>query len=241
MLGHICIALDEHDRAEIERLATATAGHVGMYKVGLTTFAAFGGELVTSLVERRPVFLDLKLHDIPVQVQGAVNAAADLGASITTVHAAGGRAMLDAAVAAADGRVKIIAVTVLTSLDDDDLSSIGIEGGARSAVLRLGELALAGGVDGLVCSPLEVRALRSEFGAHEEGGPLLVVPGIRPAVGGSGPGGSVASDDQRRTMTPAEAVEAGADIIVVGRPITRAPDPAAAAAEIARSVEGALA
>ena len=241
----ICIALDGRDRARLEHLATVTAAHVGMYKVGLTTFTAFGREFVKSLAQNRPVFLDLKLHDIPAQVESAVRVVADLGVGLTTVHAAGGRAMLEASVAAAEGRVNIVAVTVLTSLDDDDLVAVGIEGGARLAVLRLAQLALECGVDGLVCSPLEVAALRSEFGPRDAGGPLLVVPGIRPLVGDAAPAKAadqvVAYDDQRRTMTPEQAMEAGADIIVVGRPITHAPDPASAAMAIARSVHGALA
>ena len=242
----ICVALDERDRDDIERLAAATADHVGMYKVGLTTFSTFGPELLASLGQRHPVFLDLKLHDIPVQVEGAIRSVVELGASITTVHASGGRAMLEAAVSGAEGRVKVVAVTVLTSLDDDDLVSIGIKGGARVAVLRLAHLALGSGLDGLVCSPLEVEALRVEFGPRERGGPLLIVPGIRPVVRGAGSEGPkgeepVAADDQRRTLTPTEAIEAGADVIVVGRPITRAPDPAAAAEGIARSIQGAFA
>ena len=245
MHGPLCIALDGRDRARIEHLATVTAPHVGMYKVGLTTFTALGQEFVESLVQNRPVFLDLKLHDIPAQVEGAVRAVADLGVELTTVHAAGGRAMLEAAVAAAETRVNIVAVTVLTSLDDDDLAEVGLEGGARSAVLRLARLALECGVDGLVCSPLEVAALRSEFGPRDDGGPLLVVPGIRPLVGDAASAKAadrvVAHDDQRRTMTPEQAMEAGADIIVVGRPITHALDPGSAAATIARSVHGALA
>ena len=223
----ICIALDSPDPDEVARLASASEAHVGMYKVGLTAFISFGSYLVRSLAEQRPVFLDLKLHDIPAQVAGAVGAAASTGASLVTVHAAGGKEMVRAAVEASCD-VKVIAVTVLTSLDSNDLEQIGLRGQPEEAVLRLAEVALQAGAPGLVCSPLEVSALRSEFGKTKDGGPLLVVPGIRPA--GSDVG------DQRRTMTPREALDAGADILVIGRPITGAPDPGRAAADLAEEV-----
>lgn len=201
-----------------------------MFKIGLMAFAANGPGIVRTLVRMRPVFLDLKLHDIPIQVEGAVRAAARLGTSYVTVHAAGGPEMITAAVAGAAGDATVLAVTVLTSLDDRVLELTGVNDSTTSHVLRLAELALRAGAPGLVCSPLEVPALRSQFGAADDGGPLLVVPGIRPT--------GVDSGDQRRTMTPQQAVEAGADVIVVGRPITAALDPAAAArtirAQIAR-------
>jgi orotidine-5'-phosphate decarboxylase len=218
------VALDSPDYSVVERLAFATEPHVGMFKVGVMAFAANGPGIVRNLVRMRPVFLDLKLHDIPIQVEGAVRAAAALGTSYVTVHAAGGPEMITAAVAGAAGNATVLAVTVLTSLDDHVLDMTGIPDSTTSQVLRLAELALKAGVSGLVCSPLEVSALRGRLGSSDDGGPTLVVAGIRPAGSDSG--------DQRRTMTPQQAVEAGADVIVVGRPITAAPDPAAAARSI---------
>ena len=221
----ICVALDTPRPEETRRLAASLGDEVGAIKVGLTAFAAGGAELVRDLVGTADVFLDLKFHDIPAQVEGAVAAVAELGAGITTVHASGGRAMLEAAAGAReDTALKVVAVTVLTSLDDSDLEAIGIETGAAETVLRWAELALTAGVDGLVCSPLEVAALRERFGPHEQGGPYLVVPGIRPHGSDKG--------DQRRTLTPKEALDAGADLLVIGRPITSAADPVAAAREI---------
>jgi orotidine-5'-phosphate decarboxylase len=198
-----------------------------MFKIGLTTYISFGSYLTSSLSARRPVFLDLKLHDIPAQVEGAVAAVAATGASLVTIHAAGGADMVRAATDAA-GEVTVLAVTILTSLDNGALTAIGIEGSTGDAVLRLAELAVANGVGGLVCSPLEVAALRARFGSLAGGGPLLVVPGIRPHGSDMG--------DQRRTMGPREALDAGADVVVIGRPITAAPDPGVAAADIAQGI-----
>lgn len=223
----ICIALDSRDPDEIARLAAASEPFVGMYKIGLTAFICFGNYIVRSLAEQREVFLDLKLHDIPAQVEGAVAAVGATGASLVTVHAAGGRDMVRAAVEAS-GEVEVVAVTILTSLEHGDLEQIGLRGEPEEAVLRLAEVALSAGAPGLVCSPLEVAALRSEFGKRKDGGPLLVVPGIRPTGSARG--------DQRRTMTPREALDAGADVLVVGRPITEAPDPGKAAEALAKEV-----
>jgi len=221
----ICVALDTPSPEETRALAASLAGEVVAVKVGLTSFALGGAELVRDLVRANDVFLDLKLHDIPAQVEGAVGAVVDLGVSITTVHASGGRAMLQGAVNAARGSdLKVVAVTVLTSLDDSDLEDLGITGPAQETVLRFADLALSTGVHGLVCSPHEVAALRERFGLHAHGGPFLVVPGIRPAGASQG--------DQRRTLTPKEALDAGADLLVVGRPITQAPDPVAAVRDI---------
>ena len=202
---------------------------MGLVKVGLELFVAAGPEGVARVADAGiPLFLDLKLHDIPTTVAGAVRAAARLGASMLTLHAAGGEGMIAAAREAAEAalgpRPVLLAVTVLTSLDRRDLDAIGLAGPPEAAVLRLARLALAAGADGLVCSAREVAALRAALGQE----PILVVPGIRPA-------GSPA-DDQRRTMTPREAVSAGADWLVIGRPITRSPDPSAAARAIAASV-----
>jgi orotidine-5'-phosphate decarboxylase len=223
----ICVALDIADEGTLKEMASATAPHVGVFKVGLTTFTALGPPIVADLAKTKPVFLDLKLHDIPQQVGGAVRSAERTGASFLTIHAAGGDEMVRAASEAADS-VTILAVTILTSLDDDSLGEIGVSGPVEKAVLRLAELALENGVGGLVCSPLEVSVLRSRFGARSDGGPLLVVPGIR-SGGGDG-------DDQKRTLGPREAIEAGADLIVVGRPITASADPAAAARSIAEEL-----
>ena len=216
----ICVALDFADADAIRATAAATEPHVGLYKIGLTAFAGSGPDLVSELRAHRPVFVDLKLHDIPAQVAGAVGAIKASGAGYTTVHASGGGAMIRAAVDAS-GDMTVLAVTVLTSIDSAVLQRVGFSGNAQSTVLRLAEEALGAGAPGLVCSPLEIAVLRETFGARSEGGPLLVVPGIRSA-------GS-ARDDQRRTLSAREAMEAGADIIVVGRPITASDDPGEAA------------
>ncbi|NBC50040.1 MAG: orotidine-5'-phosphate decarboxylase [Gammaproteobacteria bacterium] len=189
-------------------------------KVGKELFTRAGPAVVEQLVSRGlDVFLDLKYHDIPNTVAGACAAAADLGVWMLNVHAAGGLAMMQAArerLAQTAAAPLLIAVTVLTSLDTDDLAAIGCAGSPRDRVQTLAELALQAGLDGLVCSPQEVAVLRERFGPQ----PLLVTPGVRPA--------DTASGDQKRTMTPAEAIAAGADHLVIGRPITAAPDPMAA-------------
>ncbi len=223
----ICVALDLKDRTQIEALAESLEDHVGMFKVGLTAFSACGPELVAELTHRLDVFLDLKLHDIPVQVSGAVGALEKLGARFLTVHATGGNAMMTAAAEAADD-MEILAVTVLTSLDQGDLDELGFTGTSSEQVERLAEQAISAGVDGLVCSPMEVAVLRERFGPSGESGPTLMVPGIRPEGSDHG--------DQRRVMTPREAIAAGADHIVVGRPITAAADPVAAARQILAEV-----
>lgn len=197
---------------------------MGAFKIGLTTFTTGGDDLVRRLVETRPVFLDLKFHDIPAQVRGAVDSVARLGATYTTVHASGGEQMVSAAVEGADGRVAVLAVTVLTSIDDAVLADVGVSDPAEKQVLRLAELALGAGAQGLVCSPLEIEAIRQKFGRSDDGGPLIVVPGVRP------PG--TAADDQQRTSSPRAALQAGADLIVVGRPITQTDDPGAAASAL---------
>jgi len=222
-LNPICVALDARDPESNLETARAVAEHVGYLKIGLTSFTAGGAALARQMAEIRPLFLDLKLHDIPAQVESAVANVGDLGAAVTTVHASGGADMVKAAVAAASAQLKVVAVTVLTSLDDASLDAIGMEGRAGDAVLRLAEVALGAGADGLVCSPLEVTALRHRFGDA----PFLVVPGIRPAAGRPPTG-----DDQRRTLAPKEALDAGADMLVIGRPITGAVDPAKAAESI---------
>lgn len=224
----ICVALDFGDPARVREVASATSAHVGIFKIGLTAYATGGPSLVRELASQHPVFLDLKFHDIPAQVEGAVRAASATGAMYTTVHASGGPAMVAAAVDAAGHSLTVLAVTVLTSLDDGSLDSIGMKGPAGDAVVRLGGLALAAGAHGLVCSPREVETLRSEFGARRDGGPLLVVPGIRSE--------GEAAGDQRRTMSATAALAAGADVVVVGRPITAAPDPAGAARRLLEEI-----
>ncbi len=219
-------ALDTADAGQARAWADALAPHCGMLKLGLEFFLAQGPVGVRA-VTVCPMFLDLKLHDIPNTVAGAVRAVLPLRSQMLTLHAGGGSAMIEAARHAADtvqNAPILLAVTVLTSLDSSALHATGVAGGPRQQVLRLARLALAAGADGLVCSAHEASMLRDALG----GGPVLVVPGIRPS-------GSVAGD-QARTMTPREAVDAGADWIVVGRPITSSADPAAAAAAIAAEI-----
>lgn len=224
----LCVALDFPDTASIRRVARATGRHAGVFKVGLTAVYAAGPGIVAELADSRPVFLDAKLHDIPAQVEGAVGALASLGPRFVTVHAAGGYDMVKAACGAAGDSMAVLAVTVLTSLDDAELERLGFAGSTEETVLALAERALDAGARGLVCSPFEVAALRKRWGGRRQGGPLLVVPGIRPAVGGP--------DDQRRTSGPRATLDAGADLLVVGRPITRSPDPAKAAADLLREL-----
>ena len=220
----LALALDADPETALE-LVERTDGVVDVLKMGQMLWGEAGPVLVRDLVTRSPVFLDLKLHDIPAQVEGAAGAAADLGAALLTVHASGGPAMVEAAVRGVEGRAtSIVAVTVLTSLDDADLYAIGVRDDASKQVLRLAELALGAGAHGLVCSPREVAALRERFGPE----PILVVPGIRPDGAGLG--------DQKRTLTPRGAAEAGASVIVVGRPITAASDPRSAAEAIRDSL-----
>lgn len=223
-MNRICAALDVPDPEEAARLAARLAGRVGLFKVGLELFVAHGRAAVDAV--RRfglPIFLDLKLHDIPQTVESAARAASALGVDYVTVHASGGAEMIRAARRALP-RTKLLAVTALTSLGPEDLDAVGLP---RDAVPRLARLAMAAGADGVVCSPQEVASLRGALGP----GPLLVVPGIRPA--------GAASGDQRRTGTPAEAVRAGASILVIGRPLRDAPDPGAAAEAIAKEIAAA--
>ena len=234
----IYCALDTPDLAAACGLATALVGHVGGMKLGLEFFSACGPDGFRRVAETgMPVFLDLKLHDIPNTVAGAVAALVPLGPAIMTVHTGGGPAMMraaaDTAAEAAEkagvARPAIIGVTVLTSLDDGDLGRMGVVGGTGGQVMRLAELAHDSHLDGIVCSPQEVEAIRAECGEDF----MLVVPGIRPE--------GTDADDQKRIMTPKQAVSEGADILVIGRPITRAPDPLAAARAIAQSITASMA
>ncbi len=220
-------AIDTPSLDEARRLAGAVGPHCGLVKLGLEAFCANGPALLDAAAGH-DVFLDLKLHDIPNTVAGAVRALLPLRPAMLTVHAAGGSAMIaaarEAAEAAGAARPVLLAVTVLTSLSAGALAETVVAGGPRQQVLRLAKLALAAGADGLVCSANEISVLRDAFGAD----PVLVVPGIRPAGADHG--------DQARVATPEAAIAAGASYIVVGRPITTAADPAAAAASIAASI-----
>ncbi len=228
----IFVALDTPDIDRALALAAAVKPSVGGLKIGLEFITALGPEGISRIVELGlPVFADVKFHDIPNTVAGAVRALGETGIDIFNVHASGGGAMMGAALEAASKfhpRPKVIAVTVLTSLADGDLEAVGQAAPAAGQVTRLARLAKGSGLDGVVCSPQEIGLVRAACGPDF----LIVTPGVRPA------GAELA--DQRRVMTPAEAIRAGADILVIGRPITGAADPAAAASAIADEVRGAI-
>jgi len=224
----LIIALDVPTAAEARKLVAAVGDAGVFYKVGKQLFTAEGPQVVRELTAAgKKVFLDLKYHDIPSTVAGAVGEAAKLGVDMVTVHASGGGKMLRAAVEAAKARpgMAVLAVTVLTSFEDDDLDKIGVRGHVLDQVMRLAAVALADGCQGLVASAREARQLRAEFGNEF----LLVTPGVRPA--------GAAVGDQARVVTPEEAFAAGASHIVVGRPITGASDPAAAVRGIMSGTE----
>jgi orotidine-5'-phosphate decarboxylase len=226
-------AIDQPDLDGALALGRALLGAVGGLKVGLEFITANGTDGVRRIVDLGlPVFLDVKFHDIPNTVAGAVRQAAGLGVAMLTVHVSGGAAMLRAAVDAAreaEPCPQLLGVTVLTSMDDADLATLGLSDKVADHVLRLGEIGWNAGLDGLVCAPQEITLLRARFEAKVK----IVVPGIRPA-------GSPKSD-QKRTMTPAAAIASGADILVLARPLTSAPDPRAAALAIAAEIDAALA
>jgi len=220
----LIVALDVSSAAAAQRIVAAVGESASFYKVGMQLYTAEGPKVVRELVASgRRVFLDLKYHDIPNTVAGAVAEAARLQVAMLTVHASGGGKMLRAATEAAravNPATKVIAATVLTSLEDNDLERIGVRGRVQDQVVRLAALALADGCHGVVASAREAAQLRSEFGADF----VIVTPGVRPA--GSAPG------DQARVVTPVDAIAAGATYIVVGRPITAATDPATEARAI---------
>ena len=227
----LIIALDVSTAAEARKLVAAVGEAGVFYKVGKQLFTAEGPQVVRDLTGAgKKVFLDLKYHDIPNTVAGAVAEAAKLGVDMLTVHASGGGKMLRAAVEAAKARpgMAVLAVTVLTSLDDEDLGKIGVRGHVLEQVMRLAAIALADACQGLVASAREAKPLRDEFRPIYGNDFLLVTPGVRPK------GASVG--DQARVVTPAEALAAGASHIVVGRPITGASDPAAAVREIVAEI-----
>ena len=218
------LALDLPRLEAAEALARKVAGHIGGIKLGLEFFCAHGHHGVHELHKLGlPIFLDLKLHDIPNTVAAAMQAIHVLEPSIVTVHAAGGRAMMEDAKAAAGENCKVVGVTVLTSLDDDDLTAIGVKDNPNEQALRLAELAHSAGLDGIVCSGHEVGAVRKQW---RDG--FFVVPGLRLP--------DSKNADQKRIVSPREARDAGASVLVVGRPISRAEDPLAAA----RAIEATL-
>jgi orotidine-5'-phosphate decarboxylase len=216
----LVVALDVPTLDEAVALARDLAGAVGWFKVGLELFAAHGPAAVAAIREHGPVFLDVKLHDIPTTVERAAQRIATLGVGLVTVHAGGGPAMVRAAVEGLGGAGRVLAVTVLTSMSDEDLASVNAPA-AATQVPALAVLATRAGSPGLVCAPRDLVAVRATVGPDV----LLVTPGIRAG------GGAV--DDHARAATPRQALQDGADLLVVGRPITRADDPLAAAEAIA--------
>ena len=217
----IFVAIDTPDLARAKQIAAAVRDHAGGVKLGLEFFSARGPEGVRRIAELGlPIFLDLKFHDIPNTVAKAVEAIAPLEPAILTVHAAGGHEMMLAAKRSAPPTTKVVAVTLLTSLDSNDLSDLGIQRSPADQVARLAWTARDSGVDGIVCSGAEVAKAKA---AWPNG--FFVIPGIRPAGGAAG--------DQKRVVTPAGALDSGASILVIGRPITDAPDPTRAIVDIA--------
>ncbi|MDE2436105.1 MAG: orotidine-5'-phosphate decarboxylase [Sphingomonadales bacterium] len=224
MTNPVFLALDFPRLETAEAVARKVKDHIGGLKLGMEFFYAHGHHGVHEIAKiGLPLFLDLKLHDIPNTVAGAMQAVHVLEPAIVTVHAAGGRAMMEDAKAAAGEHCKVVAVTVLTSLDENDLNATGIGSNPHDQALRLAELAHKAGLDGIVCSGHEVGAVHSRW---KDG--FFVVPGLRPTNGKAG--------DQKRTVTPRAARDAGASVLVVGRPISRADDPVAAA----RAIEATL-
>lgn len=223
--ARLIVALDLPDRAAALDLVRALSPHPGLFKIGLQLFLAAGPEIVRAVrgLGGR-VFLDLKLHDIPNTVGRAVASVSSLGAEMLTLHLGGGRAMIEAAAQAATPEMLLLGVTVLTSCEETTLRETGVSGTVETQVMRLAQLGIEAGLRGVVASPLELTALRRAHGPQLQ----IVTPGIRP------PG--TTADDQKRTMTPAEALRAGADYLVIGRPITAAADPRAALERIVTDV-----
>jgi orotidine-5'-phosphate decarboxylase len=223
-MSPIFVAIDTPDLVRAQTIARAVRNVAGGIKLGLEFFAANGPAGVVELSAfELPIFLDLKLHDIPNTVAKAVQALAPLEPAILTVHASGGLAMLENAKAAASPKTRVVAVTVLTSLDEKDLAAAGVKGGPADQVPRLAALAQSAGLDGIVCSGEEVGAARK---AWPDG--FFVVPGVRPKDSGAA--------DQKRIISPRAAIDAGASILVIGRPITDADDPSAAVRSIAATL-----
>ena len=224
MTSPIFVAIDTPDMARAKAIAAAVKRHAGGLKLGLEFFCHNGRAGVLEMAELGlPIFLDLKLHDIPNTVAKAVQSLSPITPAVLTVHASGGRAMMEDAKAAAPAGTRVVGVTMLTSLDDRDLGATGINGKAHDQVARLAALSREAGLDGIVCSGNEVAAARKGW---KDG--YFVVPGIRPA------NGDIA--DQKRVMTPRKAIDAGASILVIGRPVTQADDPDAALRAIAATL-----
>ena len=231
-MAELIVALDVSSTQEVERIVDRLGDAVSFYKIGLELFSAEGPVVVRAVKSRgKKVFLDLKLHDIPRTVERAVKAGAALGVDLMTIHASGGKAMIraakDAALSCGANAPKILAVTVLTSLDQSDLGELGVGREMKLQVEALGVLACGNGADGIVCSPKEVSNMRAVLGPKA----LLVTPGVRPA--------GAAVGDQKRVATPGQTVRDGSTHLVVGRPILEAADPCAAARAIAAEMAGA--
>ena len=225
-LAQIAVALDTDDRETFSRWCALFGPRVGVLKLGPRAVLRWGrGAVEEAAASGAEVFLDFKFHDIPSTVAGAVGAARELGVSYLTVHAGGGRRMLEAAVEAADDAVRVLGITVLTHLGTDDLDELDFPGPTTDRVLSWARSAQAAGCAGVVCSPLELASLREQLGSDL----LLVSPGIR--------FDGAAGDDQRRVATPSAALRAGADLLVIGRPLTQAADPEAALAALAAACE----
>jgi len=221
----LIVALDVSSAAQAQKIVFSLGDAVSFYKVGMQLYTAEGPSVVRDLVgSGRRVFLDLKYHDIPNTVASAVKEAGKLGVSLLTVHASGGTKMLRAATEAANPALQIVAVTVLTSMDEEDLNLVGVPGRVEHQVARLASLALKAGCHGVVSSAREAKTLRASLGNDF----LVITPGVRPA--------GAAHGDQARVVTPAEAIAAGASHIVVGRPITAAPSPALEAEKILQEI-----
>lgn len=211
MKAPIVLAVDTPDLEIAKRWVSATQSSVSVYKLGLEFFLTFGQQGVRAIKDETDadIFLDLKLHDIPHTVSGAAKAISDLHPKFLTVHASGGEAMIRAAVEAVPDTF-VTGVTILTSLSNEDVKSIGYEQPALESAVRLAKIATESGARAIVCSPLEISAIRNAIGSA----PIIITPGVRPA-------GSTVVDDQSRTMTPANAIAAGASLVVIGRPITQ--------------------
>ena len=231
-MAELIVALDVSSTREVEQVVDRLGDSVSFYKIGLELFSAEGPDVVKAVKSRgKKVFLDLKLHDIPRTVERAVKSGAALGVDLMTIHAVGGKAMIraakDAALSCGAGAPKILAVTVLTSLDQSDLGDLGVSREMKAQVEALGRLACENGADGIVCSPKEVANMRAALGPNA----LLITPSIRPAGADVG--------DQKRVATPGQAVKDGSTHLVVGRPILEAADPCAAARAIAAEMSNA--
>jgi orotidine-5'-phosphate decarboxylase len=223
----LIVALDFPTKSKALSLVSALSGSVSTYKIGLQLYTAEGPEIVRAVAATgASIFLDLKLHDIPNTVAKAVAAAGELGVQMLTVHLSGGREMLEAAVEARSTNLSLLGVTVLTSATPETLQETGVNSGIEEQVLRLAKLGQKSGIDGLICSPHELRILRERLGGEIK----LITPGVRPTW--------AAADDQKRFTTPGEALKNGADYLVIGRPITADPDPRAAVERVFEEISG---